>query len=117
MISIAQIKKTVKMMKVILFMVIWKVCFYAIQATNEDPVLQVDEKALTAYKFEIHGDELVRNEEDMPGNVQFTVVHKSKLEDLLIADMSVDELHNCKDVLAISNMVRRYQIHNPLLDM
>ena len=50
----------------------------------------------TYNEAEIHGDKvelLVRNEEDMPGDVQLTVVYKSEVKDLLHADMCIDELH------------------------
>lgn len=53
----------------------------------------------------------------MPGDVQLIVIHENELEDLLTADTSLDELHDCEDVVVINNVVSRYQIHKPLLDM
>ena len=50
----------------------------------------------------------------MPDNVQLTVVHESKLKDLLTANTSIDELHNCEDVVATNNVVSSYQIHKPI---
>ena len=48
---------------------------------------------------------VLRNEGDMPGNVQLTVVHKSELKDLITADTSVDELYDCKDVVATNKIL------------
>ena len=78
------------------------------KSTVEDIVLQADKEELAANEFEIHGDEvelLVRNEEAYSG----------ELEDLLTADTSGDELHDREDVVAMSDMVSRYQIHNPIV--
>ena len=94
-------------------MVIWKVHFMPSDTTIKNPVLQADEEELAADEVEIHGDKVklsARNKEDM----NLTAVHESELDDLLTADTSIDELHNCEDFVVMNNKLW-YQISIPIV--
>lgn len=64
-----------------IFMAIWLVHFYAIQNRCQGSSTSSQKGKTSCLYLEIDGDEVELsdgNEEDMPGNIQLTVVHESE---------------------------------------